>query len=372
MQYNEEFETRDDVFKYQLKGVTFYFVPNGDGKYEFCTKEETKEDFQVALWMTRVKNKEVSLDSTPFVVRDALLKAVKKDISKRDLIEFRKEANRFADTNGVEFKEKPISNKIYPSLSRSIKVLGLAEEYYVEDWVDCNGHSRKSDNVKYKFVVQDVNNKNTYMIELKSLNGSCGSGYCNATVGCLTIDKFDGKKIPFTHMPKSTMYIEGFAIDPVTLEYSQEETAKSANEKMWFHPVGDFVYNNVFYYNSLGSDSYYPSGSVGIEKDKFNKLERAMDKRPVWIIKGPSGSGKSSLARHLEGLSVFETDSVDKLPEVIYDDVVVLGNRSGFSVEDVKGRLFGEHEAIVVSFDKDDRTNERNKCQQPINRDIER
>lgn len=116
--------------------------------------------------------------------------------------------------------------------------------------------------------------------------------------------------------------------------------------------------NNVFAYSHNGEDNYYPTGSVAINKKLFIPLARAMEKRPVWIIEGASGTGKSTLASHLEGLTVFETDSVDKLPESIKEDVIVLGNRSGFKREDVTKRIFGQPDVnlISITFNKEDQS----------------
>lgn len=66
----------------------------------------------------------------------------------------------------------------------------------------------------------------------------------------------------------------------------------------------------------------------------------------------------SPLVLDLDGDGV-ETVSVDELPKVVYDDVIVLGNRSNFSTEDVKQRLFGEPDVIEVSFDRGEKTKER-------------
>jgi hypothetical protein len=79
-------------------------------------------------------------------------------------------------------------------------------------------------------------------------------------------------------------------------------------------------------------------------------LSRA--KRPVWIFVGKSAMGKSFIANQIKTLNVFETDSVSVLPEVIFADVVVVGNKSGWSEEDIYPILFGEPEVIVVDFQK--------------------
>ena len=74
-----------------------------------------------------------------------------------------------------------------------------------------------------------------------------------------------------------------------------------------------------------------------------------MSERPVWIFEGSSGLGKSSLAA-MSGEKVFETDSVKKLPEQIWADIVVIGNKRGFSVETIKQCLPRGTRPIVVHF----------------------
>ena len=58
---------------------------------------------------------------------------------------------------------------------------------------------------------------------------------------------------------------------------------------------------------------------------------RAKTKRPVWIFKGDSSSGKSYLS-HLTQKKVYETDSNSKLPIKITEDIIVLGNKYIFTI----------------------------------------
>ena len=78
-----------------------------------------------------------------------------------------------------------------------------------------------------------------------------------------------------------------------------------------------------------------------------------MKKRPVWIFKGCSGLGKTSLAIQLENEDVYDTDISSKLPECITESIVVLGNKYGHTLEDIKTRLFGNPEIILVDFSKE-------------------
>lgn len=88
----------------------------------------------------------------------------------------------------------------------------------------------------------------------------------------------------------------------------------------------------------------------------FKQLARHRDARPVWIFSGASNTGKTFLSNKLSTatLSVFETDSVDVLPDEIYADVVVIGNRNKASFEtvmkDLIPRLVGNVELISVVF----------------------
>jgi len=110
MQYNEEFDERDDVLKYQAKGVSFYFVPNENDKYEFCTKEESDEDCRVSLWMSRVKRKEVTLNSIPFVIRDGLIKGAKKEVTKEEFEEIREDVREFCNSITDDYEDDDCEN----------------------------------------------------------------------------------------------------------------------------------------------------------------------------------------------------------------------------------------------------------------------
>ena len=82
----------------------------------------------------------------------------------------------------------------------------------------------------------------------------------------------------------------------------------------------------------------------------FKVNPRNKEKRPVWIFYGDSASGKSFLSHKIEGLTVYETDSSETLPETIVEDVIVLGNKYHFPIEKIDELIEGEHELIVVNF----------------------
>lgn len=67
MEYKSEFETRDDVKKmFVANGKVLYFVPDGTGKYEFCSK-----DMELQKWCEATKNKRVKANALKFVVGGA-------------------------------------------------------------------------------------------------------------------------------------------------------------------------------------------------------------------------------------------------------------------------------------------------------------
>lgn len=92
---------------------------------------------------------------------------------------------------------------------------------------------------------------------------------------------------------------------------------------------------------------------VNFCEEMFEKTPRIMEKRPVWIFAGNSGLGKSTIGRFLElqGKVVYETDSDQRLPNVIMADVIVAGNRNrSLTIDDICSRLPDGVEPIFVEF----------------------
>ena len=92
---------------------------------------------------------------------------------------------------------------------------------------------------------------------------------------------------------------------------------------------------------------------VNFCEEMFEKTPRMMEKRPVWIFAGASGLGKSTIGRFLElqGKVVYETDSDQRLPNVIMADVIVAGNRNkSLTIDDICARLPDGVEPIFVEF----------------------
>lgn len=108
--------------------------------------------------------------------------------------------------------------------------------------------------------------------------------------------------------------------------------------------------NNAFSFDHYGAEEWYPWGSYTINFKLFDKTPRWKANRVVWIWIGKEGVGKSFLSSKLRDLTVYETDVSSTLPEVIYADVIIIGNKYPFTVEDVKRRVFGDAEINIVSI----------------------
>jgi len=235
-------------------------------------------------------------------------------------------------------------------MKRNLKVVGLKVEKYIDSVLvgfNCHFDETPEELTRYTLLVTKLvrpGHTRKFTITLSEAFGECGSGWTTASWGIMKLAEVDHFG-PFSHRPKQPLYladdIEG---------YGHKMAYVFNGEKDAWDPFA--IHNEVFTYSANGGDEYYPAGSAFVDLDLFEELPRAMSARPVWIIKGKSGLGKSTLgeAMAVGGQTVFETDSVDELPDTITASVVVLGNRSGFTVDDVKSRLFGTPKVILVDF----------------------
>ena len=225
-----------------------------------------------------------------------------------------------------------------------IKIVGLFVEDYIEEFENLDYETDHHESIKYHlYAVEDPGYK--WKISLWEGNGPCGSGYCMSSWGYMEIEPVRNFG-PMNYIPKGDYPVLNACITWKDGAYIWKENEES-EKRSWDHEID----NDIFSYDYDGGDGYYPSGYGYVKMDRFERLKRDMNKRPVWIFSGASGLGKSTLGEILGGRKdVFETDSVNELPDEIYADVVILGNRSKFTVEDVIGRLFGKVKVILVSF----------------------
>lgn len=211
-----------------------------------------------------------------------------------------------------------------------MKIVGLKIEKYIGKSV--SGHNCDFEYVDDEFerhiLFGILSNDKKVRIELSTEDGVCGSGWTTASWGHIDVQevtKFDG----YTYKPKKNIVIDD----------------------IFPHDEKEYIKNQVFSVSYDGGDSYYPSGGYHVDMDLFIKTDRHKDKRPVWIFTGESNSGKSFLSSHITELNTYETDSNSVLPENITEDIIVLGNKYEFSIDDVRNKIYGEHELCIVSFE---------------------
>ena len=184
------------------------------------------------------------------------------------------------------------------------------------------------DNQIYILNCKDGCNKK-YEIILWTEYGDCYSGWCAASWGHGSIKEvecFCG----MTHKANKELKI----------------SVKSSNGELLDQD------NDVFGLCE-NNDAYYPDGYAQVEMSLFEEVNRNKEKRPVWIFKGNSCLGKSYLAAIIANSGymkeVYETDAHEKLDK-IHEDIIVLGNKYPYSVEEVEKYIMGEHETIIVDF----------------------
>ncbi|MEG2786415.1 MAG: hypothetical protein RR942_01250 [Romboutsia sp.] len=209
-----------------------------------------------------------------------------------------------------------------------LEVKALRVEKYARD--TCEGHNcdfeygRIIDD-KHTLLTIDINTNKKYEIEFTYEEGECGSGWCTASWAYMKVKEVNNFR-GYTHKPITKIYFNNFT--------GEEEEFD-----------GELVS-----FSEDGGDAYYPHGYYEINMNLFKSNERYKNKRPVWIFKGKSTVGKSFIAGNLKDLNVYETDFMDHLPREIEEDIIVLGNKYSFSIEEIDSKILGEHELHIVDF----------------------
>lgn len=216
--------------------------------------------------------------------------------------------------------------------TKKFKVFGLRIEKYLKQTCFRNDYDY---DFEYGKEIADKNilllldkDNEKYELELYEEQGECSSGYTTASWAYAkfkNVKSFKG----FTHKIIKDIYID--------LTFNE------------FTGIEDCE-NEVFEFSFDGGDSYYPMGYYQVNVNLFRASARAKDKMPIWIFIGASGVGKSYIASHLKGLTVFETDSYENLPDKITERVIVLGNKYNHTIQDVKDRIKYDCEIHVVEF----------------------
>lgn len=177
-----------------------------------------------------------------------------------------------------------------------------------------------SKNEKYYEIVLYRNLK-YYCLTLQVNTRPCPSGYCNCEYGEAKLVKTPDSG-SLSHITTGVIYYQDFPTYCCP----------------WFE------------YSYDGGNIYYPEGYVKINFEMFTPTNRIMNTRPVWIFQGPSNIGKSFLAHKLIDLRIYETDSANELPITLTSDIIVLGQKYPYSLDDIKNRISSTN-IILVNFD---------------------
>lgn len=240
-----------------------------------------------------------------------------------------------------------------------VHVVGMRKEYFIDNVPGYDDYDKvpgENERCVLFCTAKAGNAIDKFTITLWTDYGWCFSGYTTASFGHFSIERVS-KFGPATHAPKDgKILIEG-------LKY--QDSGSSLEERLIWDDYNDdeddvfdscdFNQTNVFKVTHDGGDYYYPSGYAYVKEELFTELPRAMKKRPVWILSGASGTGKSTFGYILdkESYKVYETDSAKDgiLPEEIWADVIVVGNKwKNITVDEVKKHLAGDVNVIDVAF----------------------
>jgi len=221
-------------------------------------------------------------------------------------------------------------------MKQKYQVIGANIIKYIGDVVsghNCDFTTTKEPLTKYEILLKDERAK-YHKLTLLEEYGECGSGWTTAKYGIMNVENIS-KPFPFNLKPKEELFIE-------------------------CDLMSDTVYTDVFDVSLFGFDEYYPDGFVVFDETLFVPIRglKSLDdiKRYVHIFKGNSGLGKSYLAQLIKNKTVYETDSNMELPEIIHDDIIVIGNKYNFTVDDVKKRINKSVpvKIIIVDFSLDE------------------
>jgi hypothetical protein len=173
---------------------------------------------------------------------------------------------------------------------------------------------------RYDFCLLDEN-RNKYIVVAGNEYTDCSSGYCSATRGYCMEPKRVEQFGTLHYIPKE--WID----DQITIRRGKDE--------------GDIASSDTTFldWSEDGGNSYYPSGYASLHISSFTKTSRHLGgQRVVYIFVGDSMLGKSHLA-HSTNLKVYECDISETLPELSEYDIIVIGGKYKFGIEQIKAKF---------------------------------
>jgi glycerol-3-phosphate cytidylyltransferase-like family protein len=97
--------------------------------------------------------------------------------------------------------------------------------------------------------------------------------------------------------------------------------------------------------------NYYITVTFNLMHDP-NILDESLNNNFVFLFVGASNLGKSFIAMNCLTLKSYETDQSNILPDKLECNIVVIGNRKKFEIEDIKSRFNEDKIFILVTFQK--------------------
>ncbi len=163
----------------------------------------------------------------------------------------------------------------------TVQIYGLAIEDYIEEYETTAG-IEKGPAKKYHILAEDTANSERYMLTLYQTRCLDADDYDEATLGHFEITKLQ-KDVPYSYAPVNPITIQGFSIDPKTLEWEQkgfDYTDYNCRPDWcdYWSEYGEKMGNNVFAYTRAGGNEYSPTGGVSIDMDQFKPVVREQEK----------------------------------------------------------------------------------------------
>ena len=236
---------------------------------------------------------------------------------------------------------------------REFNVIGMYKEAYMGYSVEgscCVFEYTPCTCYKYHLYLRDIKSNEKFDFCFWTTEGECGSGWCTATYGEIYIKRLKkDEAIQFNYRYNN---------DQKTVIADIEEDSESKGffkvsdtADLEIFEIKDSDNNVIAFCNFYGFDFYYPSGSATVNDTFFIEIPRNNNnKRPVFIFNGESALYKSTLANNTS-YNVYETDKSKELPEYIDEDIIVIGKRFEFTIEEVVKRIRDTENADVIICD---------------------